>query len=176
MSNDTCILTTKDYTILEILLDRLGATGHPMATTVRRKLDTASVVLRDSLPPDVASLSSRVAFRILDVGLDMRVLTHQPSRSPVGLFLPITAPRGLALLGLREGQEIDIDAPGQRAERLVLDKVHYQPEAVRAETSPSVRSATPATRRAALRVIAGSRAAVMPDPGTGWDDPGPSAA
>ena len=49
MSKETCILTTKDYTILEVLLDRHRDGDLPMRRLLRRKIDTAIVVFRDDV-------------------------------------------------------------------------------------------------------------------------------
>ena len=182
MSQDSCILTTKDFTILEILLDRSVGMDDAVRSHLRRKLDEATVVFRDDIPPDVATLSSRISYRINVSETDSRILSHDTSSSPIGLFLPISTPRGLALLGMTEGQEVTLGAADGNLERLVLEKVLYQPEAARLEKEAMSRLTTPETRRAALRVVGSSateRSAkfkrVM-EPTADDDDPGPSAA
>ena len=64
MSMDRCILTTKDFTILEVMLDRSLGRDDPLVPILRRKLNAATVVLRDDVPPTVATLSSRVSFSV----------------------------------------------------------------------------------------------------------------
>ena len=59
MSMDRCILTTKDFTILEVMLDRCLGRDDPLVPILRRKLDAATVVMRDDVPASVATLSSR---------------------------------------------------------------------------------------------------------------------
>ena len=101
--------------------------------------------------------------------------------SPVGMFLPIASPRGLALLGLSEGQAFDLTNHDGKEERVLLERVLYQPEAARraGEASPDGPLAAQ-ERRPFLRVIEGSAASrtrPMPLPADGgFDDPGPSAA
>ena len=182
MSQDSCILTTKDFTILEIMLDRLDGSGDPLRSRLRCKLNTATVVFRDDIPPDVATLSSRVNYRINVSETDSRILSHDALNSAVGLFLPVTTPRGLALLGLSEGQEVTLEAADGNLERLVLEKVLYQPEAARLEKAAMSSLTTPETRRAAMRVVGGTGTGrsvsfkrVMESTGDS-DDPGPSAA
>jgi regulator of nucleoside diphosphate kinase len=46
MSPDTCILTTKDLTILEIMLDRRLGRDDPLAPVLRKKMASESMVLR----------------------------------------------------------------------------------------------------------------------------------
>jgi regulator of nucleoside diphosphate kinase len=106
MSNDNFILSTKDFTILEAMCD--NAFGHYdlLVPLIRRKIDRAIVVFRDDLPREIASINSRVVFSVNGGESDTRVLSTGQLTAPVGMVLPITAARGLALLGLGEGQEI----------------------------------------------------------------------
>jgi regulator of nucleoside diphosphate kinase len=137
------------------------------------------VVFRDDIPPDVATLSSRVIFTVDGREPDTRVLSHDRMTSPVGLFLPITTPRGLALLGLAAGQTFRLAKPDGGEERIVLEAVAYQPEAAKREKDALARLTTPAARRSALRVIPGAfsgRPTVQTARSGDIDDPGPSAA
>jgi len=179
MSQDACILTPRDFTILEIMLDRSGDLSDQMRALLRRKLDTAVVTFGDDVPPDVATLNSRITFRINVSETDTRVLSKDHSRSPVGMFLPITSLRGLALLGLREGQEFMLETAEGRQDRLLLEQVHYQPEAALTEKRTMARLDTPASRRAAFRLVEDSSErfpAFMRATADDEDDPGPSAA
>ncbi|MBS3652340.1 nucleoside-diphosphate kinase [Pseudaminobacter sp. 19-2017] len=178
MSNETCILTTKDFTILEVMRDRcLG--DDPLAPILKRKIETATVVFRDDVPENVATLSSRVSFSVDGRDPDTRVLSHDRMTSPVGMFLPITTPRGLALLGLAEGQVFPLTNHDGVEERIALDKVHYQPEAVKREKEAMDRLAEPEKRRPALKLIRGAfydQPRFVPAGPDDSDDPGPSAA
>ena len=151
MTKDACILTTKDFTILEVMLDRCTERSSPFAALLKRKLDAATVVFRDDVPPAAVTLSSRVVYRCGDREADTRILCHDRMSSP-GLFLPVTTPLGLALLGLTEGQQISFDtAEGPRS--VQLKAVAYQPEAARREREAIARLATPAMRRKAFKVV-----------------------
>ena len=164
MIKETCILTTKDFTILEVMRDRCLGRDDPLAPLIKRKIDSALVMFRDDIPDNVATLSSRVSFRIDGRDPDTRVISHDRMRAPVGLFLPITTPRGLALLGLAEGQEFRLVNYEGVEERIVLEKIHYQPEAARREKEVMSR-ASPAARRcgpASARVRAGRSATPCP--------------
>src|SRR5690606_34061925 len=111
MSQETCILTTKDLTILEVMLARCLGREDPMAPLLRRKIDSATVVFSDDVPPDVATLNSRVNFSV-DGRSDSRILAQGVAGGSVGLYLPITSLRGLALLGLAEGQTFSLRTSG----------------------------------------------------------------
>jgi regulator of nucleoside diphosphate kinase len=176
MSNEACILTSRDFAILESMAGETPS-SDPLLPLLRRKLERATVTFGNDVPADVATLGSRVAFRINEAGREIRVLSHGRITSPVGLLLPITIPRGLALLGLREGQAATLDLPDGLSERVVLDEVVYQPEAAR-KLAEATQAAAPAARRAAWRIIQGdgnSRPVAPPSSGP-TDDPGPSAA
>ena len=175
MSYETCILTTKDFTIVEVMRDRCPK-DDPLAPILRRKIDTAIVMFRDDVPGDVATLSSRVSFSVDGRDPDTRVLSADRMASPVGLFLPITTPRGLALLGLAEGEAFDFVNGDGAKERILLEKVHYQPEAARRDREAMERAGQVA-RKPALRLIRGAfPAPLAPAAPAGPDDPGPAAA
>lgn len=154
VAQDNCILTTKDFTILEVMLDRCADRQDPMARLLRRKIDTATVVFRDDVPPTVATLSSRVTYRVNDREADSRILSHDRMSTPVGLFLPITTRLGLALLGLSEGQQYSL-ATADGRDTILLEAVLYQPESANRNREETARMATPVMRRSALRVIPG---------------------
>lgn len=179
MSNETCMLTTKDFTILEVMRDRCLGMDDPLAPILKRKIESAVVVFREDIPVNVATLSSRVTFRVDGRNPDTRVLSHEPMTSPVGLFLPIARPRGLALLGLSEGQSFVLADRDGREERIVLERVEYQPEAARREKE-ALSAITARTQvKPSLKLVRGAfhdkprLVAAVPD---GFDDPGPSAA
>ncbi|EKF17431.1 nucleoside-diphosphate kinase [Nitratireductor pacificus] len=171
-TNQGCILTTKDFTILEILQERRGGLGEPMMALLRHKLDSATVVFRDDVPADVATLNSRVRFRIGETAPETRIISHDQMQGMVGLTLPLTTLRGLALLGLAGGESIVLPRDGENApHRIILETVLYQPEAARQ------RNAEHARRRPPLRLVHDAGALVTTiGAETGDDDPGPSAA
>ena len=180
MSKETCILTTKDFTIVEVMRDRCLGQDDPLAPILKRKIESAIVMFRDDVPDDVATMSSRVTFSVNGRDPDTRIISHDRMTSPVGMFLPVTTLRGLALLGLAEGEQFVFTNSDGVEERILLEKVHYQPESARREKEALERhSKGQAPGKPSLRLIRGAfydRAplvAVSPD---GFDDPGPSAA
>lgn len=155
MPNETCILTTKDFTILEGMRDRCLGRGDLLAPVLNRKIESAVVTFRNDVPENVATLSSRVTFTVNGRDRDTRVISHDRMTSPISMFLPITTLRGLALLGLSEGQEFVVTNIDGAEERITLERVHYQPEAVKRKEAikrePAGQQQTPlleVTRRA----------------------------
>lgn len=177
MTTDCCILTTKDFTILEILHDRHQDCDDPITAIIRNKLSSAVVVFRDDVPANVATLSSRVTFSIGCSRPDTRVLSQQPEYAPVGLHLPITTPRGLALLGLTEQQSFGYLNRDGVEEVVTLHEVNYQPEATRRRRAGD--NTLPPRPKPTFRVIAGGasqKEVALPNRPCGFDGPGPSAA
>lgn len=179
MTRETCFLTTKDFTILEVMLDRCLGRDDPLAPILKRKIGSATVMFRDDIPVNVATLSSRITFSVNGREPDSRIISHDRMTSPTGMFLPITTARGLALLGLSEGQEFTITNADGQEERILLHEVHYQPEAAKREKEAMERMNSPTSGKPTLRVIRGAfyeQARLVPVAHDGFDDPGPSAA
>ncbi|MBZ9799074.1 MULTISPECIES: nucleoside-diphosphate kinase [unclassified Mesorhizobium] len=177
MSKETCILTTKDFTILEVMRDRCLGRDDPLAPILKRKIESATVMFRDDIPVNVATLSSRVVFSVNGRDPDTRVISSDRITSPIGMFLPITTARGLALLGLSDGQEFVTTNVDGEEERILLREVLYQPEAARREEEAMRQVAT--QRKPMLKLIRGAfydQPRLVPVAPDGFDDPGPSAA
>jgi regulator of nucleoside diphosphate kinase len=185
-STDSCLLTTKDYTILEVIRERHPMRDEPFSAILQRKISSAVVMFREDIPANVVTLSSRVAYRLNDGPAETRIVAHDHMRGLVGMLLPITNARGLALLGLAEGQSMSIPTADGSLETLTVHEVVYQPEAARRERLKLAGVAAPDPYRPGgpgLRVIhrsdeprdeAQNKVAAALD--TGFDDPGPSAA
>jgi len=176
MPPDACILTTKDFTILEVMLDRCLGRSDPMRELIQRKINGAMVVFRDDVPADVATLNSRVTYRVNDRDADSRIISQDRMTSPIGLFLPITTAPGLALLGLAEGQAFRLTNAEGSDETVCLEQVLYQPEAAKREKDALASFASPARRKPILRLVGGTSFEQPALASRGFDDPGPSAA
>ena len=179
MSNDTCILTTKDFTILEVMRDRCIDQAGPLAMILKRKIESATVIFRSDVPEDVATLSSRVTFSVDGRDPDTRVISHDRMSPLVGLFLPITSLRGLALLGLAEGEHFIFTNGDGEKETILMDKVHYQPEAARRAREAMERLSGRSVSKPFLRLIRGTlhdQPSLVAASHDGNDDPGPSVA
>jgi len=175
MSQESCILTTKDFTIIEVMRERCLSLDDPMRPLLDRKLASARIVFREDAPSTLATISSRVTYIINGLETDSRILSHGQMSAPTGLYLPISTLRGLALLGLTEGQSIMFRNRAGLPEEVMLSGVQYQPEAALRDKETAERIATPEQRRSSFRVIGGSRLAVSLG-AENFDDPGPSAA
>jgi regulator of nucleoside diphosphate kinase len=164
-----CRLTTKDYAILETMLERCAEPNGPYAYLLRRKLSGAGIWLSADIPPDVVTINTRATFRANDEPAQTRIVAQAPIHGLVGLLLPITTLRGLALLGLSKGENIAFDEGDGSDTVLTVTKVAYQPEAAQRE---ALRQRAPQMPR----LVYSAAASAIVSMHTFDDDPGPSAA
>jgi len=184
MTKPGCCLTTKDFAVLEVMLMRRQALADPLAPMIERKLADSSVVPLGTVEPDIATVNSRVVFRVDDGPAETRTLVLGEGAAPVGSGLQVGTWRGLCLLGMRPGQSALVEQPDGRQERILLEHVAYQPEAARR----AARAARPGSRPRPHGLVLVHSAGVddWPLGGSGkirqrirqteGDDPGPSAA
>ncbi|KJS10177.1 MAG: hypothetical protein VR78_14560 [Hoeflea sp. BRH_c9] len=177
MSNETCILTNIDFTILEFMRGRCRGANDPLAPILKSKIDSALVMFHTDVPGNVATLYSRVSFSVDGRHQDTRVITRNHTDLPVGMALPVTNLRGLALLGLAEGQGFSVINSEGFEERIVLEKVLYHPKTSRRENETAKDITASAPRKPVLKLIRGAlnqQARLAHTDSRGFDGPGPS--
>ena len=126
-----CRMTAKDFQICCGMLRTLAGTASPLVPLLQQKIDAVMVVAAERLDPLVVTLNSRVEFAVDDGAAETRIVVQSEFRHGlVGLTLPITTARGLALLGVRQGQSSLFEEHG-RTRSLRVRRVLYQPEARR---------------------------------------------
>ena len=104
--------------------DDRDSAGH-----LQRKVNSAAVVGSDDIPADVVTLNSRVrVIDLTDAGDATYALVLAPHVGTATDAISMMSPLGAALLGRREGDEIEswLDR-GRR--RLRIEAVLFQPEA-----------------------------------------------
>ncbi len=164
-------ITARDFMLLEELV-RLHL--HPDSLAARgltEKLGRCRVVVPDKVEADVVTLDSRVAFSINGGAPEERVLVLPNGPNLQGWSLPVTTPRGLAMLGNRAGMTVTAERSGGIIESIDILSVAFQPEEAarrRAARMTSARSAS----LVPLRRPAGLRARRPPGDG---EDPPPAA-
>ena len=180
MTSTNCRLTTKDFAVLEVMLERRRAFADPIVHLLEHKLSTADVVAIDAVGPDIVTLNSRVVFHIDAGPAETRTLVQNEVRGPVGSSLSVATRRGLCMLGMAEGQTTSIEHPDGRRESILIKAVLYQPEAARRAVQEKSRAEvrrphglTLVYSATADRRPLGERAGMRQ---TEDDDPGPSAA
>ena len=120
--NDLILVTEADMSLLSLL-----RTHAPL----RRELDRAIVVSSAVVPPDVATMNSKIRYIDETAGEQRTVSLVYPEQADgSGKKISVLAPVGTALLGLSEGLAIDWDFPDGSRRRLKLLQVVHQPERV----------------------------------------------
>lgn len=128
MTSIHCHLTAKDSAYLKSLLSSKDQDEEFLAL-VRGKLDTAHLLLDHTIDPRVATIDSRVEFSVGGGFTEERILTRDEKGNGLARALPVTTPRGLAVLGLKEGEVFPLRKPNGIIEPIRLIKVVFQPEA-----------------------------------------------
>lgn len=82
---DSCQLTTKDFTILEVMQER-HPRGDALSVVLQRKISSAIVMFREDIPPTVVTLSTRVTYRVNDGPAETRIVAHDEMRGLVGML------------------------------------------------------------------------------------------
>lgn len=126
-----CLMTAKDFHFCSEMLKKLEGSDCALTPLLREKVESATIVAAEQMDPLVVTLNSRVEFAIDEGAAQTRIVVRSEFRHGlVGLTLPITTPRGLALLGLRQGQCCLFTEHG-RTRNIFARRVLYQPEARR---------------------------------------------
>jgi regulator of nucleoside diphosphate kinase len=92
-----------------------------------------SIVMDDSqIPSDVATMRSRVEFRIEGTGLTQISTLAYPGECHTSEdAISVLTPLGSAILGLSEGQSIYYGGPDGTSVEVTMLRILYQPEAAR---------------------------------------------
>lgn len=126
-------LTSRDYTLLEGHLYRLGEDGPQplLARLIRTRLSHARVVLTGDVDADVATGDSRVVISVDGRPDESRLLVHWDDSRVTGDTLRVATLLGVTVLGMRAGQEARLLRADGSLGRVLLREVAFQPEAFR---------------------------------------------
>jgi len=134
MSIERVYVTEPDLLTLAYILEaesRWPSADRQVVLALRSKLAGAAVVPEQRVPPDVVTLLSRVHVKDLKTGSDTNCLLVVPAyASTAGNRVSVLSPLGAALLGGRQGDEVDYWVQGGRR-RSRVERVLFQPEAQR---------------------------------------------
>lgn len=147
-------LTTKDYSTIEVMLERYEGRDETMTAILRQKIAKAVVMFPGDIPSDVVTLGSRVTFRVNDDPAQTRNVADDGA-AEADAVLSIGTPRGVALLGLAEGERVTIFNEDGSIETLAVLEVAHQPEAAARSGERPARADTRGgvTRPPFLRVV-----------------------
>lgn len=121
------IVTKRDYQRLTSLIEGVDSDNAEMLWD---ELDRAQVLGdQDQVPGDVVTMNSTVRMRDERNGTEREIRIVYPHQSDISEGkVSILAPVGMALLGLRAGQEIEWPVPSGKTIRMKVISVTFQPE------------------------------------------------
>jgi regulator of nucleoside diphosphate kinase len=124
-------VTEKDFQRLHHLIQeerQTNGTGNNI-TRLGEELKRATRLPADQIPAEVVTMNSRVHVKELKSGNEMEVTLVYPRNADVNAKkISVLAPLGAAILGYREGDQIEWVVPNHRF-TYKIEKVIYQPEA-----------------------------------------------
>jgi len=127
------IVTAKDYERLRKLIAEereFGRTFDPLELRdLEQELDRAVIARAEDIPSNIITMNTQFALEDLDSGDEtIYSLVYPEYADFLENRISIIAPIGTAMLGYREGDEIQWNIPTGIA-RLKIKRVMYQPEA-----------------------------------------------
>lgn len=131
MPDDLCRLITPDFHILQELLAERSGGNDPLGPLLQSKLSRAQVLPPHDIPSDVVTLYSRTRYRVGTQAPVTRIVIPDAAHEVLGATLPVTHPRGLALLGMAEGTRLTFSDTAGESEVILVEKIVYQPQAAR---------------------------------------------
>ncbi|MGE0582737.1 MAG: nucleoside diphosphate kinase regulator [Steroidobacteraceae bacterium] len=156
MRQNPILVSESDADRLRALLGARDDSAHDQAhlDELRAELERAIVRLADEVPADVITMQARVRVRDLATGREDEYTLVLPAEADVAARrISVLAPLGTALLGYREGDEVEWRMPGgMRRLRIVQVARELSDPAAAAPGAPhgAGRSSTP---RAPLRAV-----------------------
>ena len=136
MSTRSIHVTADDMQRLRNILHaraRTPARDHVHLESLRDELDRAIIVSAEEAPADVVTMRTRVRIRDLESGQQWdHTLVYPWEADPAANRVSVLAPLGTALLGYREGDQIEWRMPGG-VRRLHIERILHQPEAEQRE-------------------------------------------
>ena len=129
MTDRTIQVTSQDRERLEVIEHMTGAEDRGDLADLVSELGRAVVVPAEQIPANVITMRSRVRLLDLDNGSTHEYTIVYPDEADVAMGkVSIVAPVAAAIIGCREGDEVEWDVPAGRR-RFKVDAVLYQPEA-----------------------------------------------
>jgi regulator of nucleoside diphosphate kinase len=123
--NNRIVVTRPDVERLRAILGAYGGTvrDREHLLDLRDEIERARIVAEHEIPAAVVTLQSQVRVRDRVTGICSEYTVVSPSQSNVSSgHISVLAPLGTALLGYREGDEVEWRMPGG-VRRLQIEKV-----------------------------------------------------
>lgn len=148
------VLTVRDFAALERFARLCLQPDSPVARDLLEKLDHSRIMRTEAVAASIATLGSRVVFSVEDGQPESRVLVLPPRHAAAGWTLPVTAPRGMGLIGRAAGSVVSVARHDGGIERLCLLAVVQPPEAAEGHAATQGSGTMPASRPVLYRSLA----------------------
>lgn len=124
----SAILTAEDVTVLQFMLNDPALLDQGKFI-IRQKLARAQVVTSGQIPGVIATINSRITYRMDNEGPVTAFLVDivRPLSSSHGI-IPLRSVIGLSVLGLREGDRSVMHPDGNGVGEILLKRVLHQPQ------------------------------------------------
>lgn len=131
MTPEFITLTEMDYNRIHSLIEQqlLNPSLSKDIELLEEEVEQARILDFPEIPTDLVTMNSRIKYLNVTDNKENEITIVYPrfADSSKGL-VSVTAPLGMALLGLREDQEIDWAFPDGSIKKLRILEVIYQPE------------------------------------------------
>ena len=131
--HDQICLTDLDAIRLRSMARQLiGARGDPrlQGEALFDLLDAADIVPANAITPDVVTMNSTVVYDDADDGRSDTVTLVYPDKADVTRGrVSVLSPLGRRLIGVRAGERVSFETPGNGLRSVRVREVVYQPEA-----------------------------------------------
>lgn len=123
------IISEVDYTRIDNLLQSSSGVPANIKAALQTELERADLVSPQEIPADVVTMNSRVKFSVISTGATFTLkLVYPKDMDDSGDNISILAPVGSAMLGLKEGDEIEWPDGKGGMLQVRIESIEYQPE------------------------------------------------
>lgn len=123
------IISEVDYTRIDNLLQSSIGVPANIKAALQTELERADLVSPQEIPADVVTMNSRVKFSVISTGATFTLkLVYPKDMDDSGDNISILAPVGSAMLGLKEGDEIEWPDGKGGMLQVRIESIEYQPE------------------------------------------------
>lgn len=128
-SQPDIIISELDYSRIDNLLRATAGIATNIKSALLTELERAELVAPEQIPANVVTMNSQVKFSVISTGVTFTLkLVYPKDMDDSGNTISILAPVGSAMLGLKEGDEIDWQDSQGGMLQVRIEAIEYQPE------------------------------------------------
>lgn len=123
------IISSLDADRLQRIIDNLPASSSAVGERLEEELARADIVEPKQIPSTVVTMNSTVRFKVDSSDEEFTMTLVYPKDVDVAKNkISVLAPVGSAMLGLKQGAELEWPKPGVGTLKVRIEEVTYQPE------------------------------------------------